>query len=170
MIRRLLTLGAVLAAACSPALDWREVRPPGSDASALFPCKPSREVRRVRLAGEDVEMALHVCRAGGATWALAHADVASPAAVPATLEALAAALPHNLGAASAASTPTTVPGMTPNLHALRLRAQGARPDGSAVTAESSVFAKGTRVFQATIIAPAPDPAAADTFFSSFGLP
>ena len=38
--------GRAPAAACTPTLDWREVRPEASGLVALFPCKPDRHARR----------------------------------------------------------------------------------------------------------------------------
>ncbi|MFO1268454.1 MAG: hypothetical protein U1F67_17830, partial [Rubrivivax sp.] len=41
---------ALLAAAlgaCSPALDWREVRPAGTAVVALMPCRPNASTRSV---------------------------------------------------------------------------------------------------------------------------
>ncbi|HJV94503.1 MAG TPA: hypothetical protein VJ608_00645, partial [Albitalea sp.] len=57
-------------AACSPALDWRDVQPEGSGAAALFPCKPDRFARSVMLAGAKVQMVLASCAASGTTFAL----------------------------------------------------------------------------------------------------
>jgi len=173
MIRRLFILAALLHAGCTPALDWREVRLPGAGAVAAFPCKPSHESRRLLLVGRDVEMTLHACTAAGTTWGLSHADVADPSKVGPALDALSAAVVNNVRAAAApnrTNEPFTVTGMTPNPHAVRLRAVGTRPDGSAVTVEAAVFAKGTRVFQASMVGGKPDALSSQTFFSSLRLP
>lgn len=167
---RLPLLAAAVLAACTPPLDWREVRPADAGAVALFPCKPAQEVRRVRLAGADADMALLSCRADGALWALAHADVADPARVRSALEELADASLRNIRASASASAPAAVSGMTPNPGAVRLSADGVRPDGAKVHAETAVFAKGTRVFQATVLAPRADAAAAATFLDSVRWP
>ena len=47
--------------ACSPSLDWREVRPLDSSVVALFPCKPSGQERRVLMAGQPVRLTLLAC-------------------------------------------------------------------------------------------------------------
>lgn len=44
-------LGAGLLAACSPALNWREVRATPSALKAMMPCKPDKAVRQVAVAG-----------------------------------------------------------------------------------------------------------------------
>jgi len=169
---RLLIMGGALMQACTPALDWRDVRLPGSGAIAAFPCKPSHESRRLPLAGREVEMTLHSCIAAGTTWALSEADVIDPSKVGPALEAMSAAVTHNIHAdqSSRSNEPFTVAGMTPNPHAARLRLAGTRPDGGAMTVETAVFAKGTRVFQATMLSKKPDAQSSEMFFTSLRLP
>ena len=72
-----ITAVAVLLAACSPSLNWREVRPEGSDAVMMFPCKPQRFARQVPLAGGKVEMHLSSCTVEGVTYALSDAGLAA---------------------------------------------------------------------------------------------
>ncbi len=75
-MRRLLLCATLLGAAlpaCSPALDWREVRPDGSAARVLFPCQPKSQTRQAALAGARMPMTLLSCEADGQTFALAHA-------------------------------------------------------------------------------------------------
>jgi hypothetical protein len=160
---------AALAAGCSPTLGWREVRPEGSGALALFPCKPRHETRDVPLAGVRVAMTFHACSAGGATWALGFADVADPARVASALDEAAAASARNLGAAAPEGLPASVPGMTPHSHARRLAVDGAMPDGRAVHGEVAVFSKGTRVYQAMVVASGPQRDAVQTFFGALRL-
>jgi hypothetical protein len=160
----------VLLCACSPTLDWREVRPEGSGAVALFPCKPSTDARMVMLEGARVRMLLTACRAGDATWALAFADAAEPSKVTPALAALRAASVANLGAPAQVIAPMQVNGMTPNPQAERVRIEGKLPDGEAVTLDTGFFAKGTWVFQATVMGAKPGSEAVATFFDSLKLP
>lgn len=151
-------LGALLPA-CSPALDWREVRPEGSTAVALFPCKPKSQSRQATLAGAPVRMTLLSCEAAGATFALAHADLADPARVAPALAEMAAALAANLQATEQRSAPAAVPGMTPGPGARRLEIAGRFPDGTPAQEEAALFAHGTRVYQAAVLGARPGPAA-----------
>lgn len=168
---RLAACGVLLSlCACSPSLDWREVRPEDSGAVALFPCKPSTDARMVTLAGARVRMVLAACKAADATWALAYADVADPARVSPALEALRAASRSNLGGTATVLGPMKVEGMTPNPQAERVRVRGKLPAGEAVMLESGFFARGTRVYQSTVMGKAPDPEAVATFFDSLKLP
>ncbi len=137
---------------------------------ALFPCKPDRFTRSVMLGGEKVQMLLHSCAAGDATYALSHAQLADPAHVNPALEAMQAAAAGNLGGAANVVSPLAIPGMTPHPVTQRWAVQGKRADGSAVQQQFTVFTRGLRVYQATIVGTAVDKVAADTFFGSLQLP
>lgn len=62
----------LLASACSPTFNWREV-PMGADAElvALLPCKPDRAQRDLPLGNQSVAVDMIGCEAGGATFAVA---------------------------------------------------------------------------------------------------
>jgi len=169
MSSRLLLFAAVFATACSPTLNWREVRPQGSGVQALFPCKPAHQTRKVMVTGAAVEMTLHACTAGGATWAIGFAELGEPARVAPALAELAEAATRNVAAARTNGREFEVPGMTPNPQAQRLALSGARPDGSAVLTHVALFSKGTRVFQATVVGAEPPPDAVETFFGALRL-
>ena len=168
-------LAASLLSGCAPALDWRQVRPDGAGLEALFPCKPDSHARQATLAGHSVRMTLHACTAGGHTYALGFADVVDPAQVPAALDALRAAATANLGGREVADAALSVPGMTPQPGARRIRVAGQLPDGQAMAQDAAIFARGTVVYQASRIGPPPtsrqqeDEEAAATFFSSLRL-
>jgi len=153
-------------AACSPTLNWRDVRPEGSGATLLMPCRPDEQRRDVRLAGTTVTLSLSACRAGAQTWALAHADVGDKASVSAALTELRVAAAANLGASAPQTLALNVTGATPNPASERLRLVGHLPDGTAVQEEIAVFARGTRVFQATVIGPSLPAEGVKTFFTS----
>jgi hypothetical protein len=156
-------------AACSPALNWREVRPEGSDLVAMFPCKPDRFVRQVPLAGARVEMHLVSCAVDGVSYAIVHARVAEPVQVGAALEALRESAAGNIGGQASAQAAFTVRGMTPSPLAVRFSAEGHGADGTPVREQAGVFARGLQVYQATVVGPALDPQATDTFFSGLRL-
>ena len=138
---------------CSPALNWREVRPEGWSLMASLPCRPDVQERRLLLAGESVQLAMQVCSAQGHTFALSSAVMPNPASVGPALRALALAAKANLGGDLVADQPATVPGMTPQADARRLRITGRLPDGQAVTEELLLFAHGQRVLQAAVVGP-----------------
>jgi hypothetical protein len=156
-------------AACSPTLDWRELRPEDSGLALLMPCKPDRQSRRVALASTQVLMSLHACTTAGVTWAVAFADVGDPAKVGVALDELRAAAVANLGAGKTTGLSLNVAGATPQPASRRVQFDGRMPDGRAVTEQTAVFAKGTRVFQVVALGPVLEPEAVTTFFGSLRL-
>lgn len=164
--RALLVLVPAALVACSPTLDWRQVRPEDSRVSMMFPCKPATQVRRLSLGGREVRMTLHVCSAGGQAWALSWADVADPARLGDAMAELQRGAAVNIGAAPVEGTPLSVRGATPHAGSTRQQLSGLRPDGRPVTLASAVFAYGTVVYQATVLGETLPDAATQTFFAA----
>jgi hypothetical protein len=158
---------AVLAA-CSPTFNWREVRPDGVALGFLLPCKPDKAEKTVPLGGRPVPMQLLGCDAGGATFAVAVADVGEAARIPAVLVEWQAATLANMRAGGTAPqiAPLKLAGAQ---QPVLVTAEGRRGDGSAVTGRAAYFARGTQVFQAVMYSAKPEPDAAETFFSSLKL-
>jgi hypothetical protein len=168
-------LAALLAlAACSPSLNWREVRPDGTRLNLLLPCKPDKAQKMVPLGGRATPLSMLGCDADGATFAVAVADVADvadvgdaaqAALVLAQWQALTLA---NMKAAPASLKPLAlkIPGAAAGLAVSRLQAQGQRADGAAVSTQAAYFAQGSQLFQVVMYAPTIAPEAAETFFSS----
>jgi hypothetical protein len=71
--------------ACTPAFNWRDVSFDQAGAAALLPCKPDRGTRPVQLAGQEVQMNMAGCEAGGAMFTVALVQV--PQAAQAALVA-----------------------------------------------------------------------------------
>ena len=164
------SIALAAAAGCSPALNWREVHPAQSDATALFPCRPASDSRRVQLAGRPAEMFIVVCSASGSTFALSYADVGDPGDVDRALGALRTAAVNNVAGSAHSADGPAIPGATPSPGAARLRIAGRLPDGKPATMDAVFVARGTRVFQASVISSrAPDAEAVDTFFGGLRL-
>lgn len=162
---------AAAAVACSPALDWREVRLDGAGLVALFPCKPDRQVRRLPLAGTVVEMSLWACSAAGATYAVGYADVGEVERVARALDELAASAARNIGSVDVPGAgPLRVVGMTPNSQARRQTLTGQLADGLPVHETVAVFARGARIYQATIVGARLDVEAVEVYFGALRLP
>lgn len=155
--------------ACSPALDWRQVRPEGWGLQATMPCRPDQQQRQVALAGAPVALSLVVCSTEGHSFALASADVGDPARVAPALQALLQAAQANVQGQVLAEQPAAVPGMTPHAGAVRRQLAGRMPDGRVVREQVQVFAHGLRVFQATVVGPEAGPSQAGPFFEAIEL-
>ena len=165
-----LTLACAVTA-CTPVLDWREVRPEGAGLVALFPCKPAGYARRLPLAGIAVEMSLFACSAGAATYAVGYADIGQPQLVGRALDELAAAAARNIGSdGSHAVAPLRIEGMTPNPQAGRRAFVGQLSDGQRVEEQVAVFSRGTRVYQATMVGVRLEVEAVEAFFGALRLP
>jgi len=136
---------------------------------AMFPCRPDRHERLIALAGTTGTMTLMVCASGGTTFALGALELADPGAATAALAGMRAAMVDNLGGALLHAAAWEIRGMAPNAQAARISAQGRLPDGTAVRQEAAFFARGLRVYQASVISPKIDRDAAETFFAGLKL-
>ena len=151
-------------AGCSPRLDWREVRMPDTGLTALLPCRPASQARRLVLAGSEVEMSMLACTGDSVVFAVASADVVQPGRVGMAMAELHAAAARNLGAAPQGLGAFQMPGSTPNAQAGITSFTGLLGDGRRVEEKVAVFARGTRVYQATIVGPAVEVEASEAFF------
>ena len=144
-----LGLGAL--AACSPTLDWRSVPLPDTQLVAELPCKPGRFQRDVTVAGAPLKLFMLSCEAAGVTYGVATAEVGDPARVDSVLHGL------RDGAAAAIRSSGAVPGalnlggVTPFSGNSSATLHGQRPDGERIDESIRVFARGTRVFQASAV-------------------
>ena len=162
---------AMALVACSPVFDWRETRPEGSGVALMFPCRPVKQERTVRIGAKALPMQLHSCSAGGATFALAAADVAHPADVTPLLAAFRAQAAIPLAATASHQGVFSPPGATPNPESVRIAIAGTTQDGR-VVAQAAFFVKGLRLYQATVLGAddAGGREAVDTFFGAIRLP
>ncbi len=155
--------------ACTAPLNWREVRPPGSGLTALFPCRTDHHERRVMLAGGAATMQMHVCETAGLTFAVSFVEMDSPQRVARGLLELQALAGSNIGASATPLQALQVPGMTPHGSAGMLSLAGRLPGGSPVRLRAAFFTHGLRVFQATVIGVDAGDEAAQPFFSGLKL-
>lgn len=179
-LRWLACAATVLAvAACSPAFNWREVRPDNTRLSLLLPCKPDKAEKTVPLGGRPTSLAMLGCTTGGATFAVAVADLgdaARAADVLAQWQALTLtnmkAAPVGTGEGASQALPLKLPhaeGTPLPLYPVLVTARGQHPDGRPVEGWAAYFAQGSQVFQVVLYADKPQPGLADTYFSSLKL-
>ena len=173
MPRCLTCLAAVFSAllvlaACSPALNWREIRPDHTRLSLWLPCKPDKAEKVVPLGGQPTPLLMLGCEADGATFAVAVADLGDAARAAPVLAVWQRLTWENMKAlpASRQALPLTISGASAVPPVTRMAAQGRRADGSAVSGQAAYFAQGSQVFQVVMYAPQINPEAAETFFSS----
>jgi hypothetical protein len=159
--------------ACNPALNWRETRIKDTGLVAMLPCKPDEGARMVPLGGRDVSLHMAGCDAGGATFAVAYANLDGASAPEAVLAQWRTATLANMGAVASREVPLGAPpgaasSTTPGARSTGLilvTAQGRRKDGSAVAMQGAWFAKDAQVFHAVVYAERIAPETTEAFFS-----
>jgi hypothetical protein len=161
----------LLLCACTPALNWREVRLESADGSTLkaaLPCKPDTATRRQQLANIQVELSMMGCVANETTFTLSRIPVSNPLEASKVLAAWQAAGVSNVKAKPASMVAATVSGAGAWPAATRVSL-----DGAATQAHMIWFAKqaGTDVtlYQAALYGKKPSNEAITTFFESLQL-
>ena len=155
--------------ACSPSFNWRDVHPENTRLSLLLPCKPDKAEKVVPLGGRPTTLAMLGCDAGGATFAVAVADLGDEARVAGVLQQWQSLTLANMKAVAPQLMPLKLPGAGGGPAPVLVKAQGRRADGTTVNGQAAYFAQGSRVFQVVMYAGKPLPEQAETFFSSLKL-
>lgn len=155
--------------ACSPTFNWRDVRPEQTPLLALFPCKPDQAARVVSLGAKDVPLTMLGCKAGGAMFALAYADMKDGANTGAALDQWRSATLANVRARASSERPFLIKGASVLPQSVQVKAEGVRPDGTNVSVQAVWFAAGSLVFQAAVVADKDTPAVSETFCAGLRL-
>jgi hypothetical protein len=137
--------------ACSPPLDWRSVPLPETQLVAELPCRPARFQRDVTVAGVPLKLFMLSCEAGGVTYGVATAEVGDPARVDAVLFGLRDSAAVAIRSADSTAGALNLDGITPFSGNTSAHLHGRRPDGETIEEAVRVFARGTRVYQASAV-------------------
>lgn len=121
-----------MAVACTPALDWREVRLEGLQ--AMLPCKPDRGERKVPLADHTLPMQMAGCEAQGAMYAISYVRLPTLAAANAVQSAWRHAAMANINGTAIASQPIPIHMRGGNATVELVTAKGSWNDGKALQA------------------------------------
>lgn len=165
-------------AACSPALDWRDVRLEPAQVRASLPCKPERMERPAELAGHGVDLHMLGCVADQSTFALACAELPEAAAPATVLTHWRAAVLASMGtaaagAAGAKDVPFVLAGALELPQSVRTQARGSTQDGAPLHLQAVWFAQpqASRVSacHAIVFGPQPQIDAGQQFFESLVL-
>ena len=172
---------ALAMVACTPTLNWREVRLDGL--TALLPCKPDQAQRSVRLGTVDIQMDMVGCEAADALYAISHLraqDVNQAAGLlsewrAATLSNLHATSvhPHAFKLAKVADGAFQIPygaqAAAPDGAWELLWVQGQSPDASAVQSRLAWFALGADVYHVAVYGAQLGPQTVDMLYSDLRL-
>ena len=173
---------AGLAAACSPALNWREV--PLEGLVALLPCKPDHAERPVQLGPQNTVLQMAGCEAGGALYAISHVHIANAAQVGATQVAWRQSTLDNLQAGAAQTQSVPLAKLLPGIAQARAadsattadtasfnveKLDGKRPDGTAVQAHLAWLVKGQDIYHVAVYGARLDKEMSELLFSELRL-
>lgn len=160
-------------AACSLTFNWREVPIGDAGLVALLPCKPDRASRALPLGTQSVNVEMAGCEAGGATFAVAHAQAADAVQAAAWLSAWQAATRTQLAGATLTEAAANLPRAALTPAAVRLDARRGDAEGRAAAQVlwfAQLRAGGVSVYQATVLGLPNRAEAASVFFEGLRLP
>lgn len=168
-----LLLGIGVALGCAPALNWREARFPSAPVRMLLPCKPDKAAREVEMGGRTLALEMQGCEAHGTTFAVSHVVVPDAHRAPLLLEGWKQAVVSHLGAADVRELAWSPPGGWALPQSVRMQAVVPRAGQAGLSVYAAWFARaegsGVHLFHAIVLARAPMPEVAETFFSGIVL-
>ena len=166
--------GAALLAACTPTLNWRDVRLESSRVVALLPCKPDQTTRSVPLGGVPTDLSVIGCEAEGATFAVMRARAPAGVAPDEVLRGWQQATLANMRAGTPVATPFVPAGALALPHAQRLAVAAQAANGRTLAAQAVWAARpdgdGVELIHAVMYAPKPRADVADAFFAGIKWP
>lgn len=161
--------GAGLLLACSPKLDWREIRSTDAQYSVMLPAKPASQTRTINIDGQKVVMTMTGTEVDGVTFAVGSAQLPDVASAQKTLPAMKTALVRNIHG-TIRSEKSSAPGSMPAT--IEIEASG-QPDAATESQPrllaARFIAKDTHVYQLVVTGKesAVTHDSIDTFFESF---
>ncbi|MBF5005554.1 hypothetical protein ISG32_14910 [Diaphorobacter sp. NR2-3-3-1] len=166
-------------AACSPALNWRNVPVERAQLTVSLPCKPDHGSKTVELGRDKVELSMIGCEAKGALFAMSWMELSDPSRISGVLglwhDAVRAQLqlPRQAAGTPPEESAFSRKGGLNVPQSVRMRSVGRRPDGTEVQVDAVWFArlKGGKVqlVHAVVYADKRDDAVADGFLESITL-
>ncbi|SEA66212.1 hypothetical protein SAMN05444680_10320 [Variovorax sp. YR216] len=171
----MLVAAAAALAACSPTFNWREVPIGDAGVIALLPCKPERATRDLPIGAGSIPVEMAGCKAGGATFAVAHARAQSTEQAENWLRAWHAATRSQLGDVPVVESPAVLARAASSPAPARLDTQGADAAARAAATHVLWFAHhrpdgSASIYQATVSGAPSSTEAVATFFEGFHIP
>ncbi|RDU99946.1 hypothetical protein [Trinickia dinghuensis] len=166
-------VGVTLAAACSPAYNWRTVTDAAEGYAIDLPAKPFADERQVDIAGNALPMHVRAAHTQGAVFSIAVIDLPrdDDQLRQAVAGALRGALARNVSAAPAehaVQVPVAAGAAAPGVDVVATGAAGEVHEQR--TIHAWIAARGRHVYQAAVIAAhMPPQEQSDQFFGSLKL-
>lgn len=142
---------SVVLLACSPALNWRDVRM--GSLTALLPCKPAKAQRDVQLGKRFVPMELQACQTQNTQFAMSHIALQSPEQANEVVADWRAATLTNMRGTDVLEQPYPVKGLPSQAWAVQVAAQGIDANGSPVQAKLAWLVSGAHVYHLAVYGP-----------------
>ena len=157
----LASAAAGLLLACSPALNWREVRL--DRLTAMLPCKPDHAQRTVHLGTRDVALDMVGCETADALFAISHMRVDNAGQATTVLQDWRAASLQSMQATTVAEMPlANTQARKPDV---MLNASGAGARGAPLQARLAWWVVGADLFHMAVYAEHLTPDMTETFFT-----
>lgn len=155
--------------ACSPVLDWREVRLEGL--RAMLPCKPDHGERSVQLGTLEFRLQMSGCEAGGALYAISHVRLRDGDQATAVQADWRSAALSNMQASAVQPHPIRLgkPPASGSSALDLLSAQGTQPDGKPVQARLVWIVAGNDVYHVAVYGPHLTEEQLETLFTDLRL-
>jgi hypothetical protein len=134
---------------CSPAMNWREVRPADAGLVALMPCKPEGAQRDLVMAGQSLTLHMLSCDTAGLTFAMGAMRLPDGLAAADVQRGWRLASLTSLKADPAAAQAWS-PVLPKGVSGQGWQADGLRHDGTRVRAHVLALAHGNEVFQLAV--------------------
>ena len=158
--------------ACTPSLNWREVRLEQSTLKILLPCKADHGSREVPVGSQTLMVRMSGCEAQGHLLAVARMPMpaqAKPADIESAMAQWQSATLANMNGVLNSSEPWEVKASVP-IAAKRISASGKTADGRVIQSQWVMFASENQIIQAVVYAPKLQAEVSDTFFAGLTLP
>jgi hypothetical protein len=161
MLRMIAAAALLLAAACTPTFNWREVPVEATGLKATFPCKPDKADHSTQFApGRPIVLHAVGCQAGGASFVVLYGDIGAAGDLAAALvqwKKASQATIHSTGVSEQPWHPAGALDLAPS--------SMTRSDAGALQSQSGYFARGTSLFQVAVYAPKLKPEMTEPFFA-----
>ncbi|MFM8467914.1 MAG: hypothetical protein ACKOAO_10190 [Oxalobacteraceae bacterium] len=164
----LAAIWALALLACSPNLNWRELRDADARYTVLLPAKPASHSRTVTLGEMKVDLHMTAAEADEMSFAVASALIDDAAQRSEALELMQQAMVKNI---AGNITHQKIIKLKDGTEATEIEARGALANGNHVILFARFAMKDQRVYQAVAMGPPHRLSAeiADTFLASFAL-